>query len=414
MLTQPPLGQEPSLFGLDRLLTEPELRQRLKGRRVGLVAHPASVTRELELGLDALARLPEISLGAAFGPQHGLRGDKQDNMVESDDFQDPRLGIPVFSLYGQVRRPTAAMLEHCDLLLIDLQDLGCRIYTYITTLRYLMEAAAAKGKAVMVLDRPNPTGRPVEGLKLRPGHESFVGAGPLPMRHGLTLGELGHWFKDYLKLDLDYEVVQMQNWRPEAGPGFGWPLLERPWVNPSPNAASLNMARAYAGTVMLEGTTLSEGRGTTRPLELFGAPDLDMNRVLAEMQRLAPHWLSGCLLRPCWFEPSFHKYQGQLCQGIQIHAEGPAYDHQAFKPWRLMALAFKAIRRLWPDYQLWRDFPYEYEFERLAIDVINGSELLRLWVDDPEASVADLEQMTVKDEAQWLDKRKEFLIYTDT
>jgi uncharacterized protein YbbC (DUF1343 family) len=403
---------EPLMFGLDRLLAEPELRQRLRGRRIGLVAHPASVTAGLGLGLDALAALPELDLCASFGPQHGLRGDKQDNMVESDDFLDPGLGIPVFSLYGQVRRPTLAMLEHLDLLLVDLQDLGCRIYTYITTLLYLMEAAAAHGKAVMVLDRPNPAGRPVEGLSLRPGQESFVGAGPLPMRHGLTLGELGHWFKAHFRLELDYEVIPMQGWRPEAAPGFGWPLLERPWVNPSPNAASLNMARAYAGTVMLEGTTLSEGRGTTRPLEVFGAPDLDMSRVLAEMQRLAPDWLAGCYLRPCWFEPSFHKYQGQLCHGIQIHAEGPGYDHQAFKPWRLIALAFKAIRNLYPDYCLWRDFPYEYEFERLAIDVINGSELLRLWVDDPMATPADLEQLVAKDEAQWLIERESFIIYS--
>lgn len=399
------------LFGLDRLLAEPQLQRHIQGRRLGLLAHPASVTAGLELGLDALAAMPGVNLCAAFGPQHGLRGDKQDNMVESDDYLDPELGIPVFSLYGQVRRPTAAMLEHCDLLLIDLQDLGCRIYTYITTLRYLMEAAAKQDKAILVLDRPNPAGRPVEGLSLRPGHESFVGAGPLPMRHGLTLGELGHWFKALLSLDLEYEVIPMQGWQPETGPGHGWPLLERAWVNPSPNAASLNMARAYAGTVMLEGTTLSEGRGTTRPLEVFGAPDLDMPRVLAQMQRLAPGWLAGCNLRPCWFEPCFHKYQGRLCQGIQIHAEGPEYRHQAFRPWRLMALAFKAIRQLYPDYPLWRDFPYEYEFDRLAIDVINGSELLRLWVDDPAATVADLDALTARDEAEWRTERAEFLIY---
>ena len=224
-----------------------------------------------------------MKITAAFGPQHGLRGDKQDNMVESPDFNDPVHGIPVFSLYGEVRKPTDAMMDAFDVLLVDLQDLGCRIYTFITTLRYVLEAAAQHRKAVWVLDRPNPVGRPVEGLTLRAGWESFVGAGPLPMRHGLTLGELGQWFVRTLKLDVEYRVIEMQGWQPDAAPGFGWPLGERTWINPSPNAPNLWMARAYAGTVMLEGTTLSEGRGTTRPLELFGAPDLDARAVMNEM-----------------------------------------------------------------------------------------------------------------------------------
>src|SRR4029079_4902438 len=262
-------------FGLERLLEDASLRRPLAGSRVALLAHPASVTRELEHSLDALARLPEVKLTAAFGPQHGLRGDKQDNMVESPDFSDPVHGIPVFSLYGEVRKPTDEMMNTFDVMLVDLQDLGCRIYTFITTLRYVLEAASRLGKAVWVLDRPNPVGRPVEGLTLRDGWQSFVGAGPLPMRHGLTLGELGAWFTKTLKLDVDYRVIEMQGWQPDAAPGFGWPLGERAWVNPSPNAPNLWMARAYAGTVMVEGATLSEGRGTTRPLEVFGAPDID-------------------------------------------------------------------------------------------------------------------------------------------
>lgn len=398
--------------GLDRLLTEPEIRRPLAGRRVALLAHPASVTPELTHALDALSALPDLKLTAAFGPQHGLRGDKQDNMVESSDYLDPRHGIPVFSLYGQVRRPTEAMLDSFDVLLVDLQDLGCRIYTFITTLRYVLEAAAAHGKSVWLLDRPNPVGRPVEGLRLRDGWESFVGAGPLPMRHGLTLGEIGLWFVRTLGLDVDYRVVEMQGWRPDAAPGCGWPLGERSWVNPSPNAPNLSMARCYAGTVMLEGTTLSEGRGTTRPLELFGAPDLESERLIAEMQRLAPQWLAGCRLRPCWFEPTFHKHAGQLCAGVQIHVDDPAYAHHAFRPWRLVALAFKALRRLRPDYPLWRDFPYEYEYDRLAIDLINGSELLRKWVDDPAANPGDLDVLARKDEDHWLAEREAVLIYT--
>jgi uncharacterized protein YbbC (DUF1343 family) len=398
-------------FGVDRLVAEPALRKPLAGKRVALLAHPASVTRDLTHSLDALARVRSIKLTAAFGPQHGLRGDKQDNMVESPDFRDPAHGIPVFSLYGEVRRPTDAMMEPFDVLLVDLQDLGCRIYTFITTLRYVLEAAAKHRKAVWVLERPNPAGRPIEGLRLREGWESFVGAGPMPMRHGLTMGELARWFIATLKLDVECEVIPMQGWKPAAAPGYGWPLGKRTWINPSPNAPNVFMARAYAGTVMLEGTTLSEGRGTTRPLELFGAPDIDARAIIAKMQSLAPQWLQGCRLRDCWFEPTFHKHVGKLCSGVQIHVEDPSYDHETFKPWRVQALAFKAIRLLHPDYPLWRDFPYEYERDRLAIDLINGSPLLREWVDDKAATAGDLDQITTPDEASWLQEREAFLLY---
>jgi uncharacterized protein YbbC (DUF1343 family) len=206
-------------------------------------------------------------------------------------------------------------------------------------------------------------------------------------------------------------VIEMLGWQPARGPGFGWPLDERTWVNPSPNAPNLWMARCYPGTVMLEGTTLSEGRGTTRPLELFGAPGLDAAALVAAMQRLAPQWLRGCRLRPCWFEPTFHKHAGQLCAGMQVHVEDAAYDHEAFRPWRLQALAFKALRNLRPDYALWRDFPYEYERDRLAIDLINGSDLLRRWVDDPSATPADLDALAVPDEDAWREERKDALLY---
>ena len=397
-------------FGIDRLIADPELRKPLAGRRVALVAHPASVTENLVHSLDALIAAG-VNVSSAFGPQHGLKGDKQDNMVETADETDPRYGIPIFSLYGEVRRPSGQMMSTADVFLFDLQDLGCRIYTFVTTLLYLLEAAAQHGKEVWVLDRPNPAGRPVEGTTLLPGWESFVGAGPMPMRHGLTMGEMGAWFVDHFKLDVPYRVIEMEGWQPDSAPGFGWPS-DRLWINPSPNAASLNMARAYAGTVMIEGATLSEGRGTTRPLEvLFGGPDIDAGAVLEEMRLFAPHWLEGCAIRQVWFEPTFHKHAKTLCHGLMIHAEGRFYDHAAFRPWRLQALAFKAIRRLYPDYPIWRDFAYEYVFDKLAIDVINGGPALREWVDDAGAEAGDLDALASRDEAAWREQTVRFLRY---
>ena len=387
-------------FGIDRLITEEGLRAPLEGQRVALVAHPASVTASLDHSLDALIGRG-ISVSSAFGPQHGLKGDKQDNMVETRDEIDPHYGIPIFSLYGEVRRPTAEMMASADIFLFDLQDLGCRIYTFVTTLLYLLEEAAKAGKSVWVLDRPNPAGGPVEGALLQPGQESFVGAGPMVMRHGLTMGEMARWFVAHFKLDVDLQVIEMSGWKPGKAPGYGW-ADERAWINPSP----------YAGTVMLEGTTLSEGRGTTRPLEvLFGAPDVDAKAVLAEMHELAPVWMRGCAIRECWFEPTFHKHVGTLCNGLMIHAEGKFYDHYAFQPWRLQALAFKAIRKLYPDYPLWRDFPYEYELDRLAIDVINGGPGLREWVDDSEAVPDDLDELAGADETAWRETIAPHLIY---
>jgi len=398
-------------FGLDLLLSDKKLREPLIGTRVALLAHSGSVTKDLTHSLDALANCEEITLSAAFGPQHGLRGDKQDNMVESPDYDDPVHGIPVFSLYGDVRRPTDEMMDSFDVILIDLQDLGCRIYTFITTLLYILEACAQHKKSVWVLDRPNPAGRPIEGLTLRPGWESFVGAGPMPMRHGLTMGEMGHWFIRHFNIDVDYKVIELDGWAPSETPGYGWPMLERSWVNPSPNAPTLNMARAYAGTVLLEGSTLSEGRGTTRALELFGAPNINARDVLATMQEMAPEWLTGCRLRECWFEPTFHKHVGELCHGFQFHADDLGYIHGQYRPWRITALAFKAVRRLYPEYNIWRDFLYEYQPGKHAIDVINGSDVLRKWVDDLAAEAGDLDKLAQEDEQVWQETQKPYLLY---
>jgi uncharacterized protein YbbC (DUF1343 family) len=400
-------------FGIDRLIAEPALRRPLTGRRLALLANPASVTAGLVHSLDAIAALPGLRLNAAFGPQHGLRGDKQDNMVESPDFEDPQHGIPVFSLYGQVRRPTAAMMDCFDVLLVDLQDIGCRVYTFITTLRYLLQDCAAQGKAVWILDRPNPAGRPVEGLRLEPGWESFVGAGALPMRHGLTMGELARWFVAEFKLEVDLQVIEMQGWKSDAAPGYGWPVAERSWINPSPNAASLSMTRCYPGTVLLEGTTLSEGRGTTHPLEMVGAPDGNAQALLRWLRQFAPDWLQGVRLRECWFEPTFHKHAGQLCNGIQLHVDADAYRHEAFRPWRVIAALLKARHALQPDATLWRDFPYEYEHTRLPFDVISGGPRLRQWIEADDSSAGDLDAMAAPEERAWIEARASALLYRD-
>ena len=396
-------------FGIDSLLKDEKLQSALRGRRVALLAHPASVTLELEHSVDGLMRIP-IDVTALFGPQHGIRGEKQDNMVESDNEVDPIYQIPIFSLYGKTRRLTEDMCQQFDVLLVDLQDVGCRIYTYITTLFYLIEDCARFNKEIWVLDRPNPAGRPVDGLTLKSGNESFVGAAQIPMRHGLTLGEAATWFRDHKGFDIDLNVVAMRNYHPAESPGFGW-RQELPWVNPSPNLATLNSARVYSGTVLLEGTTLSEGRGTTRPLECIGAPDLPVSRILSLMHDLAPEWMQGCYLRPCYFEPMFHKHQGVRCTGVHIHTDHVSYRPDLFKPFRLVALFLKALRTVDAEYEIWRDFPYEYETDRLAIDVINGGPLLREWVDDSSATAPDLEQVLEQDETEWREASSSYYSY---
>ena len=398
-------------LGIDRLISEPEWQRRLIGKRVALAGHPASVSRNGIHSLDAIKSATPINITAAFGPQHGMRGDKQDNMIESPDFDDPVHGMPVFSLYGKVRRPTDAMMNTFDVLLFDIQDIGCRIYTYITTLLYLLEACAAHSKALWVLDRPNPAGRPIEGLLLEQGWESFVGASDIIMRHGLTAGEMAQWFVRRHRLDVDLTVIKMSGYRPHEGPGYGWPIHQLPWVNPSPNASSLNMARAFAGTVLIEGTHLSEGRGTTIALEVIGAPDIDSRAILRTMAKLAPEWMEGAILRPCYFEPTFHKHAGQLCQGVQVHTDFTDYDHARFRPFRLIMLFLKAVRYNYPDYDLWRQHAYEYEHTRLPIDLINGGPRLREWVDDLAQGAADLEPRLRADEATWSDSVRDILLY---
>lgn len=398
-------------FGIDELLRNPELRKPLEGKRIALLGHPASVTSECRHTLDALTDCPGVNIVSAFGPQHGMRGDKQDNMIESGDYTDRQYGIPIFSLYGEVRRPTDAMMQPFDVLLADVQDIGTRIYTFVTTLTYMLEACAKHGKSLWVLDRPNPAGRPIEGTILEPGWESFVGAGPLIMRHGLTYAEIAKWYVALKGLDVDLRIIPMAGYDMGAAPGYGWPIMERSWVNPSPNASSLNMTRCFPGTVLYEGTTLSEGRGTTTPLELVGASDIDFGRILKRMYALAPEWLTGCALRLCFFEPTFHKHVHKMCSGIMIHTDNDLYQHEEFKPYRIAALILKAVRMEHPGYEIWRVFPYEYETERLAIDLLSGGTFLREWVDDPSATPTDFDARLKPDEAQWAEIREPYLLY---
>ncbi len=398
-------------FGIDRLVEEAHLREALRGREVALLGHSASVTDDGRYTLDALMQCGDLRLTAVFAPQHGFYGEKQDNMIESEDFVYPRYGMPVFSLYGKVRRPTPAMLDTFGVLLVDLQDVGARVYTYTTTLFYMLEACAVTGKEVWVLDRPNPGGRPVEGSLLRPAWESFVGAATLPMRHGMTLGELARWYIEEKKLDLDLKILTMEGYDPLAAPGYGWPLAERSWIPPSPNIPALSTVRSYPGTVLIEGTTLSEGRGTTTPFGVIGAPGLDPETLLKKMRDTRPEWLEGATLLPCHFEPVFDKHSGMLCAGISILTDNRHYHHEQFRPYRLTALFLKTLRETYPDRELWREFPFEYETERPAIDLLSGSPFLREWVEDDQAGPGDLEDYLSKDETAWRSRREPYLLY---
>jgi len=398
-------------LGIDELLNNHSIRAGLKKKKVAFLGHNASVTGDGQFSLNAIIECGEIKIVSAFGPQHGFYSEKQDNMIESDNFIHPIYNIPVFSLYGEVRKPTREMIDTFDIVLVDLQDIGSRAYTYITTLFYMLNSCSGTGKSVWVLDRPNPVGRPVEGSILVKGWESFIGLEPLIMRHGLTIGELAMWYKNKKKLDVDLRIIRMKNYDPEAEPGFGWPAFELSWVNPSPNASSLNMARCFPGTVLFEGTTLSEGRGTTTPLEIIGAPDIDFVLILKKMNLLKPEWTKGCTIIPCTFEPTFDKHHDQLCSGIHIHTDNRLYQHHHFKPYRLCALMLKAIRLKLPGCPLWRDFICEYESVRMAIDIISGGTFLREWVDDTNAGFPDLNDFLRKDEVRWTHIREPFLLY---
>ena len=356
------------LTGLD-VLVEHDFAP-LRGRRVGLLCHPASVDGRLRHAATLLRAAPGADLRCLFGPQHGLRGETQDNMVEWRGFADPATGLPAYSLYGEHRKPTAAMLADLDLLVIDLQDVGARYYTFIWTMLLCLEACAEQGKAVLVLDRPNPLGDAREGNVLDPAYRSFVGLEPLPMRHGLTIGELARLFRRRRGLDVDLTVIGCRG----LDPGAWFDETGLPWVLPSPNMPTLDTAAVYPGMCLLEGTELSEGRGTTRPFEIFGAPWLVPERLA---DRLAGDDLPGVQVRPLHFEPTFQKHRGRLCGGLQLHVT----DRRAFRPVLTAVAVLCATRALWPDDFRWKEPPYEYETVKPPIDILAGGRGLREGVD---------------------------------
>jgi len=337
----------------------------LRGRRAGLLVHPASVDARLRSAVSLLRA--DADLRVLLGPQHGLRGETQDNMIEWEGFRDPITGLLVHSLYGEHRRPTAAMLQDIDVLVIDLQDVGARYYTFIWTMLLCLDACAEHGRQVMILDRPNPLGGvAVEGTLLDSGYTSFVGLASIPMRHGLTVGELARLFTATRNIEVELDVVPMSGWRR----AMDFPATGLPWVMPSPNMPTVETARVYPGGCLLEGTNLSEGRGTTRPFEILGAPFIDPDALCA---RLRSEQLPGCILRPLYFQPTFHKYANEVCGGVQVHVTDP----EAFLPVATYVAVLAAIHELWPDDFAWRQPPYEYETRKLPIDILAGGPQLR-------------------------------------
>ncbi|MEJ7618406.1 MAG: DUF1343 domain-containing protein [Pyrinomonadaceae bacterium] len=393
-------GRNAVTLGLERLLGEEFAL--LRGRRVGLVCHPASVDHEFQHAADLLLRRQECELAALFGPQHGARGDVQDNMVETPHAIDAASGLPVYSLYSETRQPTAEMLRGVDVLVFDMQDVGCRIYTFIYTLANCMRAAQAHGCRVVVCDRPNPiNGVQVAGNVLQIGHESFVGQFPLPTRHGMTIGELALMFKHHFGINCDLEVVRMSNW----SRALWHDETDVPWVMPSPNMPTLETATVFPGTVHLEGTRMSEGRGTTRPFELVGAPYIAAANYAERLNALK---LPGVHFRACYFVPTFQKHANCVCGGVQLHV----YDRQAFEPVTVGLAVVKVARDLYPDDFLWKEAPYEYEYERNPFDVIAGTTQLRESLERGDGSsvaqISDAWQAGLED---FRELRKEYLLY---
>jgi uncharacterized protein YbbC (DUF1343 family) len=353
----------------------------LDGARVGLIVNPASINSHFEHAADLFYQHPRINLTALFGPQHGIRGETQDNMIEWQSFRDQRTGLPAYSLYGETRKPTPEMLDDVDVLVFDIQDVGTRVYTFVYTMALAMQAARECGKRFVVLDRPNPIGGvQIEGNILEPEFQSFVGMFPIPMRHGMTIGELALMFNREFGIGCELEVIRMEGWRRS----MFYDETGLPWVMPSPNMPTLETAIVYPGSVMIEGTNISEGRGTTRPFEIIGAPFIDPYALMAELKK---DHLPGVVFRLLHFQPTFHKFAGEMCGGLQLHVVDP----DAFKSVITGVAIISAIRRLYPNSFAWKQPPYEYVYDKLPFDVINGSSLLREEIES-QTAVAEIER----------------------
>lgn len=366
------------LSGLD--LIGRQWPRSLQGARVGLVIHPASVDRSLCHASLVATRCRNFTVRSFLGPQHGIHGETQDNMVEWEGFKDRLTGLPVYSLYGATRKPQPEMLSDIDALVLDLQDVGARYYTFIWTMELCMQACAESGKSFVILDRPNPLGGILqEGPLLDMRYASFVGLRPLPVRHGMTIGETGTYLSQEFHPSLDFHVVTMRGWKRD----MWFHDTGLPWVLPSPNMPTIETATVYPGMCLLEGTTLSEGRGTTRPFEIFGAPHIEPEKLVRRTEEFR---LPGVRFRPLYFQPTFQKHEGRLCGGAQIHVT----DRLRFRPFKTAVAVLKAVRELYPDEKIWRDPPYEYETEKLPIDILSGSDRLRRDLDGG-ASLRDME-----------------------
>lgn len=374
------------LTGLDLIQSEQSFTQLIKGR-IGYLCHAASVDHQLNHGLDILVGHFGKQVICAFGPQHGFTTDLQDNMIESPHTIHPQYQIPIFSLYGDTRQPTEEMLDLIDTLVVDLQDVGTRVYTYIWTLYLFMEACHNRDIRILILDRPNPAGgNTIEGNIAHPDHYSFVCQASIPMRHGLTIAELAVYFKSIRDWNIDLHLIKMQGWKRE----MLWKNTQLHWINPSPNLPTAEGALIYPGSVLFEGTVISEGRGTTRSLECFGHPAINpflMKTALDQFLQL--HNCKGMVLRPLVFAPTFDKFAGQSCGGFQIHCTDP----DQFRSWKLVVLILHFLKNKAGINPFWNVEPYEYEYEGYAIDWINGSTKIREWIEDPQADLVELERI---------------------
>ena len=398
--------------GIDVFIKDKKWKGRLEGRQTAFLGHCASTSKNFTNSQDLIHSHTPLQITCLIGPQHGFKSVEQANMIPTEDEhksqKNDKSALPVFSLYSsKTRRLTPEMLSCFDVLLIDLQDVGCRVYTYLTTLFYVLEDCARTGKEVWVLDRPNPAGRKVEGSLLNKDFMSFVGSAPLPIRHGLTLGEAALWYRSVKNLNVALEVIPMRDYHPHKTP---WPA-DMAWTPPSPNMADPESALCYSGTVLLEGTKVSEARGTVFPLKAFGFPGMRVKDILQRMRGLAPHWLKGSMLRAEFFQPVFDKFQNQLCAGVRIYAVKPFYDEALFVPYRLISLFLKCMVLAHPDFDWLKPPPYEYEYEKPPIDILSGDDFLRKWIQDRQSLPADLENKLSPDEKHWTEERKAFFLY---